>query len=1619
MMKFKFLAFLLIANTWSYAQYTSSVVTNLSELSFSKKDNYDVISFTDRNYTSKVSEPQLPVKTLSFVIPVDQKVSSITINNKTGQQLSGTYNVMPVQKPVPLNMALPLSPVDQPNPAIYNSTSPYPGVSYKIVNDGFPMGYHVVTIEFYPVEYIPASKILKLYTTINFTINYTANTANVLLPVKQNFYSSELSKDYIKGLVANPNDVNTVSGGAREIKYSTIAATSTNAAQRGMNPTTLNVIPDYIIITDQTLVSAFQPLADWKTQKGVNTIIVKTQDIYANYGGYDNAEKIRNYLKDAWVNFGCHYILLGGDAYDNSQKEFVPARRCPVYYSYLSLGTDFYFSTVQGNWNGNGNSIFGEDADNADKSPVFQVGRAPVTTVAGATNFVNKVLTYEKMNNAGTANKAYVKNTAFFAGDDYCSTTFQVPEHLNTGTDNLLKISDGYHTLKVYNSYGTRSGTAELNKANTINAMKTGWSSFGQSWGNVHLMYHCDHSNPTTMGVSSCKGETVNKQDMDALTNGAAYPQIFYSDGCDPNQFTVDCIGKHYVNNVNAGCVAFLGNTDAGLWGDDTRFESDFAGTLYDITRTGYYNNKNFHIGYLNLYAASTNNSDFFRLKNRVLLGEPEMMVWTNTPVPLTVSGVAYSATNKNITGTVSGLAVNANVMVTICAWKGTEIYSTVNVAAAASSVAFTIPNAFADTPGNIILTATAHNYIPNISTISVLSPIAGAHPYMNSFTLSDDKVGASIGNNDQQPDAGETVEMLMNVINSGNASAATVTGTLVWNKKSFQPAGMITIPTATSSFGTIAAGATGNNNSAPFVFKVDNNAFNGITPRPLTQFANFTLTIKINGIAFATKTFDVQIAEPNLEKGENKVTWVSGGGANSLYIKLYNKGFAQATGRTTPTPTGLQATLTCYNTTNVNVSVPAATYNNINYVNSTTNFGSNVLPFKFNMKVSPYNYAGELFKLVVTNEFGRTWTFDNFKLTPFVNPANSITHLGYETSIQLNWTVSSATNVKGYNIYRLIGGTYTQINASLVPFTSYLDEGLPALTAQTYKITTVDVDGNESDFYPAAGYIASTSLNPHSGWPQFPTQTSNEMGTRAEASPNVYDADGDGTKEIFFTTSLGVWGFKHDASRWMYVDHNVTNTSGIINFNNNNTYGEVAIADMENDGKPELLVTTASGSDPNVQLKVNVYNPMVDVSPVDQTPDLKFKADGLGWEMNQGATFADLDNDGKLETVHMNLAGGIHVNKSDGTPYKSWPSSQDYTGGYTMPVAYDIDNNHLKEIIVGCNNSPSHPAGIYIFKDDGSNFATNPVYTCQAGFRADFPPVLADVDNDGVPEIVFTVVKDYLANIYAMKTSAPFTLLPGWNETTHPTFTLTNKANGTPSDPNDGYFSLACPPIIVGDLNKDGNIEVVTGDNGHLYIWNNAGTLVRNITVPGMVNSQFRGVLIADVDADASDLEVIATATIASPGVGTNICAFKMSGASVGGFPISIPEAILNTPCIDDIDNASNGKNELIVTTYNKFYVWNTAGTASNNEYGWTSYRRDNLKSGIFLKDEYIQNITISADKNYLGKTINAGYDVTTKKAVGNVIINNNAKVTMKAVDNVILKNNVDVQAGCVFEIK
>jgi len=149
----------------------------------------------------------------------------------------------------------------------------------------------------------------------------------------------------------------------------------------------------YVVITSPELASAFQPLIDQKIKNGLTATITTTSWIYQNYEGRDTQEKIRNFIKDYYTYCGTEYILPGGDV------EVVPYRG--VYANVAGAATDFnipcdlYFSCLDGDWDSDKDSIFGELTDNVDLMPEVYVGRAPVNTKDQVVSFIDKIQSYE------------------------------------------------------------------------------------------------------------------------------------------------------------------------------------------------------------------------------------------------------------------------------------------------------------------------------------------------------------------------------------------------------------------------------------------------------------------------------------------------------------------------------------------------------------------------------------------------------------------------------------------------------------------------------------------------------------------------------------------------------------------------------------------------------------------------------------------------------------------------------------------------------------------------------------------------------------------------------------------------------------------------------------------------------------------------------------------------------------------------------------------------------------------------------------------------------------------------------------------------------------------------
>ncbi|MDP6529500.1 MAG: FG-GAP-like repeat-containing protein, partial [Gemmatimonadota bacterium] len=289
----------------------------------------------------------------------------------------------------------------------------------------------------------------------------------------------------------------------------------------------------------------------------------------------------------------------------------------------------------------------------------------------------------------------------------------------------------------------------------------------------------------------------------------------------------------------------------------------------------------------------------------------------------------------------------------------------------------------------------------------------------------------------------------------------------------------------------------------------------------------------------------------------------------------------------------------------------------------------------------------------------------------------------------------------------------------------------------------------------------------------------------------------------------------------------------------------------------------------------------------------------------------ADLDGDGLPEIVLGSMwpSNAVHVFRASGSEWVDGdadPATAGHfgtTGGRVnaAPLVVDLDGDGRGEIVAA-----SYDGFVYAWRTDGANAAPDPVpgwpvFHAATGLRSS--PVAADVDGDGLPEIV-TVAHD--GRIRALE--ADGSLVPGWPRVTG--------RGGTGSTP------------AVADLDGDGRDDVVvSGTDSLLYALSGSGEDLPGWPV-AMGAEGLASPVLADLDGDGT-LEVIA------PDEDGRIHAFRLSDGdgdgvadSCPGWPVSgaSSEATIPSPAVADLDG--DGFPEVIANANRRVCAWRADGT-------------------------------------------------------------------------------------------
>jgi hypothetical protein len=329
----------------------------------------------------------------------------------------------------------------------------------------------------------------------------------------------------------------------------------------------------YVIVTDTAMVAEFAPLADAHAAAGLASTIRTLQSIRDDYpAGRDDAERVRLFLRDAHANWQTRFVLLGGD------DPFVPARWV---FLRLDLGaslpdryitTDQYFACLTGDWNADGDSLWGETprpnlgepGDSVSFVPDLVVGRAPVFSPASAQVFVQKTLA--AMSRAASAEPISVLLTG--SGEGYPTPVFD----LAVFSEQLLPLftaNPDNHVVRLYEFSANWPGSLPATRASVLDSLQRGYD----------LVTLYGPGGPGVFAAGIQPQDNITGWDLAALTNDRIMNIIALS--AYTNQLGAGGIGVVLMNDPQSGAACVLGPVDMEFAGISATFLRDILTRIY------------------------------------------------------------------------------------------------------------------------------------------------------------------------------------------------------------------------------------------------------------------------------------------------------------------------------------------------------------------------------------------------------------------------------------------------------------------------------------------------------------------------------------------------------------------------------------------------------------------------------------------------------------------------------------------------------------------------------------------------------------------------------------------------------------------------------------------------------------------------------------------------------------------------------------------------------------------------------------------------------------------------------------------------------------------------------
>jgi len=476
----------------------------------------------------------------------------------------------------------------------------------------------------------------------------------------------------------------------------------------------------YVIIcpNNASVVTALEPLVDWRTRKGFDVTLATTAETGSS------GSEIQSWLRNAYNNWDIppEYILVVGDTGGSVSMP---------YFSAPGGGeTDHDYCQL------NGNDILAD----------AHIGRMSVSSVDEVEDYVAKITGYESTPYMGQT--SWYKG-ACLVGDPSSSgpTTIHAMQWLKARL-----VDWGYTDIDtVFASPFTTLMRASLNDGVGVFGYRGYWHMSGWDTGDIAQLSN-DYMLPYCVNLTCDTGSFAS-----GYAISEAWPRETDSGGNPIGGVASVGTATIFTHTRYNNCMNY-GIWRSIFWEDEFEFGPSLTRGKYEL--------------YLNYQIGDPGGCESFTHWNN-LMGDPGGELWTDVPQSITVDHESELAVGSNVARVlvedggqpVAGALVHVWIegVLSSATYTGGDGYADVPFEAASTGTAH--------------ITVTGHDLHPYLTSVPVVNP--DKFVTYNSHTIDDDNSGSSSGNSDGQINPLETIELPVQVRNLGTQSATSVTGTI------------------------------------------------------------------------------------------------------------------------------------------------------------------------------------------------------------------------------------------------------------------------------------------------------------------------------------------------------------------------------------------------------------------------------------------------------------------------------------------------------------------------------------------------------------------------------------------------------------------------------------------------------------------------------------------------------------------------------------------------------------------------------------------------------------------------------------------------------------------------